>query len=319
MTAPDWLADITLITFDCFGTLLDWRSGLRKVEVSSDEDFVAFEAACLTLMEGDRHVSYTQVLKEAIRKLRPDLRPAIIGLFADDFGRLPAFSDSAGALASLKEMVKVGVLSNCDANHQLDVISTLRVAWDVCITSQEIRAYKPGDRAWDAILRMGVARTAVPRNHWLHVSAFHRYDLGPARARGLRTCLIKRPGGDDKAPCDMTVDTLDELSALVASAKKGPVLLEVFNRTDDVALRARVSRWLVEKRLPTIRDIPGVRDARVIELDGGEIVEQYTFGGLHEYQNYQEAFEAEHRLALKAQFGAEIVRDTRTAVVKGRA
>jgi len=148
MTPPDWLSDIALITFDCFGTLLDWRAGLAKVDITGDEDFTIFERECAELAEGGRHVPYHMILKQTIRKMRPDMRPAVIGLFADDFGRLPSFADSASALASLKDMVKVGVLSNCDANHQLDVISTLRVAWDVCVTSQELRAYKPTDRAW---------------------------------------------------------------------------------------------------------------------------------------------------------------------------
>jgi len=259
------------------------------------------------------------VLKQTIRKVRPDLRPAVIGLFADDFGRLPAFSDSASALASLKDMVKVGVLSNCDANHQLDVISTLRVAWDVCITSQELRAYKPTDRAWDAILRMGVARTAVTRGHWLHVSAFQHYDLGPARARGLRTCLLRRPGGDEKAPCDLVVEGLEELAALTAAAKHGPILLEVTNKAADEETRDRLRRWLVDSRMALMRDVPGVRDARVVESDEGELSERYIFGGLHEYEAYVEAFEAEHRSAVKSRFADKVEREVRTSTIRGRA
>lgn len=319
MTPPDWLSDIALITFDCFGTLLDWRAGLAKVDITSDEDFVVFERESAAVAEGERHVPYAMVLKQVIHKMRPEMRPAIIGLFADDFGRLPAFPDSAGALASLKDMVKVGVLSNCDANHQLDVISTLHVAWDVCITSQELRAYKPTDRAWDAILRMGVARTAVTRANWLHVSAFQRYDLGPARARGLRTCLVRRPGGDDKAPCDLVVESLDELVTLTAQAKQGPVLLQVTNTAADDATRDRLRRWLCDNRLQQMREIAGVREARVIAMPEGDLVEQYTFGGQHEYEGYVEAFEAEHRSAFKGRFADTVTREAHTATVCGRA
>ena len=319
MTPPDWLSDIALITFDCFGTLLDWRAGLAKVEITSDADFEIFERESAAVAEGERHVPYHMVLKQVIHKMRPELRPAIIGLFADDFGRLPAYPDSASALASLQDMVKVGVLSNCDANHQLDVISTLHVAWDVCITSQELRAYKPTDRAWDAILRMGVARTAVTRANWLHVSAFQRYDLGPARARGLRTCLLHRPGGDEKAPCDLVVESLDELVALTAQAKQGPLLLQVTNKAADDATRDRLKRWLCDSRLQQMRDIPGVRDARLIEMPEGQLVEQYTFGGKHEYEGYVEAFEAEHRAAVKGRFADAVERSAHTATVCGRA
>ena len=211
MSVPSWLGDIQLVTFDCFGTLLDWRRGLATVEIEEEADFAEFMEACAVLQNQERHVSYKQVLKETIRKLRPKLRPAVIGLFADDLGRVPPFIDTRGAVGSLKDLVQVGVLSNCDANHQLDVISTLRVAWDVCITSQEIRAYKPSDRAWDAIVRMGVARTAATRDSWLHVSAFDKKDLISARGRGLRTCHLRRPGGDAKATADLVIDSLDQL------------------------------------------------------------------------------------------------------------
>ncbi len=319
MSVPSWLGDIQLVTFDCFGTLLDWRRGLATVEIEEERDFAEFMDACAVLQSQERHVSYKQVLKDTIRKLRPKLRPAVIGLFADDLGRVPAFFDSRGAVGSLQDMVQVGVLSNCDANHQLDVISTLRVAWDVCITSQEIRAYKPSDRAWDAIVRMGVARTAATRDSWLHVSAFDKKDLIPARGRGLRTCHVRRPGGDAKATADMFIDSLDELVAMMMAAKQGPVLFEVASTTTDDDTRARLRSWLVGERMPSMREVGGMRDARLVELKDGTLVERYTFGGSHDVEAYEETFAAGHRALVRENFGDSVTRTTSEALVRGHA
>lgn len=315
---PDWLKDIALVTFNCFGTLIDWRVGMKTVQIESDADFRDFERRCLKIQESERHVPYGRILKDVITAMRPDLRRAIVGLFADDFGRLAAFDDAPRALSSLKQMVKVGVLSNCDANHQLDVMSTLRVAWDACITSQDIRAYKPTDRAWDTIVRMGVARTAVAPETWLHVSAFGNYDLQPARARRIRTCHVQRPGGDEKVTADISVADLDELVAVLAAAKEGPVLLELRNTTDNPATRSRLLQWLAREQLGKVRAVAGVTDARLVE-DGEAVVEQYTFGGKGELEAYRDAFQAEHQGDVRGEFGASVQREERVMRVCGRA
>lgn len=317
-SAPSWLSDIQLITFDCFGTLFDWRSALEKVEIRSREDFELFERESQKLQETDQHIRYVDVLKQAISKTKPQIRPAIVGLFADDFGRMAAFPDSARSLATLRDTVKIGVLSNSDAGHQLDVMSTLRVPWDICITSQEVRAYKPQDRAWDAMLRIGVARAAVPRDAWLHVSAFERYDLLPAQARGLHTAFVKRPGGDEKAKADLTVNNLDELVTLVLTAKQGPLLFEIESKCANAEVAEKLKVWLMQNLLAEIRAVPGVRSATLIEREDGLVVEQYVFGGKHEYDNYQGNFAAEHRASVREAFGRDIERVARVSHIRGK-
>lgn len=316
--APEWLKDISLVTFDCFGTLIDWRAGLDKVELRTDEDFRDFEQRCLKIQQSERHVPYARVLKDVLADMRPSLRRAIVGLFADDFGRMAAFEDSSRALASLQQMVKVGVLSNCDANHQLDVMGSLRVAWDVCITSQDIRAYKPTDRAWDTIVRMGVARTAVAPDSWLHVSAFSSYDLQPARARRLRTCHVERPGGEPRGNADMAVKGLDELVRLVSAAKDGPLLLEIRNSMKTPEIRDRLRTWLASTQLAKVRYVAGVTNAQLVEEDD-DLVEQYTFGGRGELDAYKDAFDAEHQGDVRAEFGGDVQRSERVLHVRGRA
>ncbi|HAN31672.1 MAG TPA: hypothetical protein DCQ06_08760 [Myxococcales bacterium] len=318
MQTPAWLSDIELVTFDCFGTLMDWRRGLEQVEIRSEEDFKAFRQVTRKRQEGDRHHLYSQILKESIRELKPDLRAAVVGLFADDFGRMPCFKDAPGSLAALKDLVEVGVLSNCDANHQLDVISTLRVAWDVCVTSQEIRSYKPSDRAWDAIVRMGVARTAATRDSWLHVSAFDKTDLLPARSRGLKTCFLQRPGGDDKATSDLTINSLTELVTLLMNAKAGPVVYEIQTQVPQSHDIEEVASWLTADLMPRMRDVVGLRDTQLVETEPTILVERYTFGGQRDVESYLEAFGAEHRAMVRERFG-EIERTTSTYRVKGRA
>ena len=319
MEIPAWLRDIELVTFDCFGTLMDWRRGLQQVEIESDEDFEAFKQATKRRQEQERHQPYSMILKDSIRELKPHLRNAVVGLFADDFGRVPCFQDAPGNLAALKDLVEVGVLSNCDANHQLDVISTLRVAWDVCITSQEIRSYKPSDRAWDAIVRMGVARTAATRDGWLHVSAFDKTDLVPARGRGLKTCFLRRPGGDVKATSDLTIDSLSELVTMLMTAKAGPVVYEVRSKLAEGMNSAEVVGWLTTELMPQMRGVVGMHDTKLVEPEAGLLVERYTFGGQRDVEAYLEAYGAEHRSLVRERFADQLERTTTTYLVRGRA
>ncbi len=319
MDAPDWLADVQLVTFDCFGTLVDWRAGMAAVEIESDDDFQRFLDACREQERADRPGPWANSVKEALKRLRPSLRPAVIGLFADDLGRLPTFRDAPGAVAAIQTMTRVGVLANSDANHQLDVTSNLRLAWDVVITSAEIRASKPSERAWDAAVRMGVARTAVPRDAWLHVSAFGKLDLEPARGRGLRTCHVRRRAADDRAQADLVVDDLDALATLLAEAKKGPVVLETEVLVEDPARRATVRAWWVQTQLPEMRNVAGVREARLFEHEDGRLVEHLVFGGERELAHYNELFAAEHRATFREACGRDLERSSRKASLRGRA
>ncbi|MSP91949.1 MAG: hypothetical protein EXR79_09160 [Myxococcales bacterium] len=322
MAAPAWLEQIQFVTFDCFGTLLDWRAALEKVDVRGRDDFEKFEAEARRIAEGDQFVRYVDVLKQSIAKVKPQLRPAIAGLFADDFGRTPPFADTVRAIAGLKDLVRVGIVSNCDAQHALDVMGTLRTSLDVFITAQEVRAYKPTDRAWDAIVRLGVARSAATRDGWMHVSAFERYDLTPARNRGLKTCFVKRPGGDDKATCDLRVDDLDELVALVAEAKRGPLVLEIETTPaagqDAAVLGPRVRQWLLDSGMPSMRTVPGVRAATLLEREDGTLIEQYTFGGRAEIDNFEANYAPEHRAAVRDAFGRTVERAVRAVAIRGR-
>ncbi|MBM4341851.1 MAG: hypothetical protein FJ100_00540 [Deltaproteobacteria bacterium] len=315
---PAWLADIQLVTFDVFGTLLDLQAALDKVEIRTRQEVQEFEESVREQTDKESWVRYSEVLKTAINKVKPHLRPALVGVFADDFGRSAPFSDSARALHGLREVVKVGLVGNCDAQHQVDVVTALRVVPDVSITSQEIRAYKPTDRAWDAIVRMGVMRAAVTRDNWLHVSHAPRSDLVPARAKGIKTCLVRRPGADDRANVDLAVGSLDELVRLLVEAKQGPLVYEIENRHPDTSQRERLAQWLLESMLPAVRTCTGCRSATLVQHEDGALCEQYVFGGKVEYDAYSEAFAAEHRANLRDEFGRVVERTTRVSRIRGR-
>ncbi len=315
---PAWLADIQLVTFDVFGTLLDLQAALDKVEIRTRQELQDFEESVREQTDKESWVRYSEVLKTAINKVKPHLRPALVGVFADDFGRSAPFSDSARALHGLREVVKVGLVGNCDAQHQVDVVTALRVVPDVSITSQEIRAYKPNDRAWDAIVRMGVMRAAVTRDNWMHVSHAPRSDLVPARAKGIKTCLVRRPGADDRCNVDLAVGSLDELVRLLVEAKQGPLVYEIENRHPDAAQRERLAQWLLESMLPAVRACTGCRSAALVQHEDGALCEQYVFGGKVEYDAYSEAFAAEHRANLRDEFGRVVERTTRVSRIRGR-
>jgi 2-haloacid dehalogenase len=315
---PPWLAGVQLITFDVFGTLLDWQTALDKVEIRGREECSALDELLRDQTGRESWIRYTDVLRQAIAQLKPALRPAMVGVFAEDLGRTPLFADSLRALHGLREVVKVGLVGNCDAQHQVDAVTALRVVPDVSITSQEIRAYKPTERAWDAIVRMGVMRAAVTRDNWLHVAHSSRSDLVPARSKGLRTCQVLRTGHEERANADLTVHSLDELVAMVVAAKQGPLLCEIDNLHTDAGERSRLGQWLLTEMLPAVRQVAGVRSAALVERDDGTLVEQYVFGGRAEYDAYVEAFAAEHRANLRDEFGRAVERTVRLSRIRGR-
>ena len=187
-----WLTDIQLVTFDGPGVLFDWRAGLARVGVTDPAEIARFLDTLNTLAVAEPFRRWSDVVRQALTDVRGDLRPAAVGLFATEIGRLPTWPDALPTLQSLREVVKVGLVTNGDAQHQLDAAQTCKTRWDVCVSGEELRAHLQTERAWDATVRAGVTRAAVTRDAWLHVSTSGA-TLELAKARGLRTCLVLRP------------------------------------------------------------------------------------------------------------------------------
>lgn len=318
-----WLEHLQLVTLDGPGVLFDWHAGLQRIGIENPVEIGAFVQRLQVLAaesEGTTHAPFrkwTDLLRQALMETRTDLRPAVAGLFSSEIGRLPTHADALPAIQGLREVLQVGLVANGDAQHHLDAAQTLRTRWDVCISSEELRAHQPTERAWDAIVRAGVTRAAVTRDAWLHVSTSEQA-LEMAKARGLKTCLVQRVQGDRRPQADVVVTDLQALTRQILEAKQGPLLVEIVTQPP-AELREQTTQWLHSTLLPAMRKVPGVRSARLHRRENGELVEHYMFGRQQEVLDWQANFGAEQRIMLRDALGHNLSRVMTTARLEGAA
>ncbi len=189
------------LTFDCYGTLIDWEAGLlaalrrvlapRGVDPSADElleAYAAFEAAA----EAGPYAPYREILGRCLREVaaRYAVEPSDdeAAAFGDSVGLWPAFPDSANALARLTTRFRLGVLTNCDDDLFARSERRLGITFDWVVTAQSIGSYKPDPRNFKA----AITRLGVPPDRILHVAQSLFHDHVPAKAMGLTTVWIDR-------------------------------------------------------------------------------------------------------------------------------
>jgi len=232
------LRDFEALSFDCYGTLIDWEAGIVAVlgpwaaaagTAVTDEQLLADYAMHEAAAEAEMPAAvYPEILAESMRRLGAQLG---IAVSADDAARLgssvpdwPAFRDSAAALAVLATRFKLVILSNIDRTSFAGSNARLGVTFDAILTAQDIGSYKPSARNFDALL----ARTAtmgISDGKLLHVAQSLFHDHVPAKAVGLPTVWINRRaerdgwGATPPPPADVTPDwtfaSMAELAAAV--------------------------------------------------------------------------------------------------------
>jgi 2-haloacid dehalogenase len=191
------------ITFDCYGTLIDWESGiLRSLEpvfkraglnVEAEQVLEAYGAA-ETRIEGGAFLPYREVLAEVLRALGGLFgftpAPQEIEAFSRSPGEWPPFADTVEALRLLRGKYTLAILSNVDNDLFEGSRAKLKVRFDHVFTAQDIGSYKPDPRNFEYALK----RLSEPRERVLHVAQSLFHDVGPASRVGLRTAWINRRG-----------------------------------------------------------------------------------------------------------------------------
>ena len=223
-----------VLTFDCYGTLIDWESGIlaavqpvvRKhgLEVADEpllEAFADLEAAA----EAGPYRSYGEILATVMRGLgerlgftpTPDDEAALAGSVGD----WPAFGDSPRALQALKRCFKLAIISNIDRDLFAASNRRLAVEFDWIVTAQQARSYKPSLHNFEVALE----EIGLPKERLLHVAQSLYHDHVPAKRLGLETVWVNRrhakPGfGATPAATarpDLEVPDLQTLASLACS------------------------------------------------------------------------------------------------------
>jgi 2-haloacid dehalogenase len=202
------LADFEALSFDCYGTLIDWETGIVAVmrpwadahgcALSDEELLVAF-----SVHEAEAEVAaptdlYPQILARSMRSLGTALGIPVTDAEADAFATSvpdwPAFPDSAETLARLGRRYKLFILSNVDRISFAGSNRRLNATFTSVLTAEDIGSYKPSPRNFQALL-VEAARLGIPKGKLLHVAQSLFHDHVPAKAAGLPTVWINRRHG----------------------------------------------------------------------------------------------------------------------------
>jgi 2-haloacid dehalogenase len=192
------------LTFDCYGTLIDWERGIldalrpllaRHLVDRADDEILSCYAAEEERAERGPYRSYREVLREVVRQLGDRLGFAPAGGDLDclgaSVGSWPPFPDTVEALRSLKRRYRLAIVSNIDDDLFAVTARRLEVPFDQVITAGQVRSYKPAP----AHLETALERLGVGRDRLLHVAQSLFHDIEPARRLGLATVWVNRRRG----------------------------------------------------------------------------------------------------------------------------
>jgi 2-haloacid dehalogenase len=221
------------LTFDCYGTLIDWEAGLLAAfhrafagdagQAPDDEDLLLRYARHEAALEAGPYLRYREILARGLRGVAAELDIAVSDEAAAAFGGSvvdwPAFPDSATALAHLATRFRLGVLTNCDDDLFAASNAKLGVEFDWVVTAQQVGAYKPADANFDTLL----ARVDMPADRILHVAQSLYHDHVPANRFGLASVWIDRrhdrPGAGATPVADAAPDgTYPDMASFAAAA-----------------------------------------------------------------------------------------------------
>jgi 2-haloalkanoic acid dehalogenase type II len=181
-----------LITFDIFGTVLDWRSGLedacRKAgRALHDGEFDRIVDAQGELEQGE-FLDYATITRRSLVDVLglSEVKASEIGA---GVGRWPLYAD-ATVLQGLMTIAPCAAMSNSDRTHGEDVQAQLGFRLTDWLCAEDVRVYKPNPEFWRQMARR---RGIEPGPDWWHVSAYADYDLKVANSFGLTTVLVERP------------------------------------------------------------------------------------------------------------------------------
>ncbi|MFO1352939.1 MAG: haloacid dehalogenase type II [Gammaproteobacteria bacterium] len=202
------LTDFEALSFDCYGTLIDWETGIHDalqpwldrhaIAVSRAELLEAFGRCEARQQAETPAMLYAQLLGEVLKALgrhwNAPVTAAQAQAFGDSIQDWPAFPDSAGALQYLKRHYQLYVLSNVDKASFKHSNAKLGVEFDAIYTAQDVGSYKPALRNFEYLIaRLG--ERGIEKSKLLHTAQSLFHDHVPATRMGLATCWIDRRRG----------------------------------------------------------------------------------------------------------------------------
>jgi 2-haloacid dehalogenase len=222
------LKKFRVLTFDCYGTLIDWESGIlqallpilfRRDVALSDGEILQIYAELEAKAEAGTYVKYREVLRKVMQgfgeKFKFTPGDEELNALPDSVKNWKPFPDTVDALLELKQRFKLAVISNTDDALFAETARHLRVKFEWVITAEQVKSYKPSlNNFRQALEEIGVSPDKI-----LHVAQSVYHDVIPAKSLGLATVLVLRRGAGATLPTegrpDLEVPDLKTLASMV--------------------------------------------------------------------------------------------------------
>jgi 2-haloacid dehalogenase len=200
------LSRFSVITFDCYGTLIDWETGIlsafrQALNLKPDEEGRALDlySHLEPEIQASGYKRYREVLREVmVRMSREFERPLALGqedTLAQSIKNWLPFPDTVAALRRLKTRYKLGIISNIDDDLFAQTAQHLQVPFDLVVTAQQVGAYKPSPKNFETAERVG----KLDRATWLHAAESLYHDVAPTHQLGIANVWVNRRQGKANA------------------------------------------------------------------------------------------------------------------------
>jgi 2-haloacid dehalogenase len=220
---PEW------VTFDCYGTLVDWETGIKTVlteiireknsKARVEELLKAREDAEFELIQSP-YKTYREFLhlslQEAFRRFKVPYASRDGVRLAESIPAWPVFKETRPALKRLGEKCKLAIISNIDTDLLEATKAEIGVKFALTVTAQEVGAYKPSTKPFEVTLQ----KLSCQPDRVLHVSSGFKYDIPPAHKIGFRTAWVNRKSAAKPSGlhADYEFKSLTELTEYVTGA-----------------------------------------------------------------------------------------------------
>jgi 2-haloacid dehalogenase len=220
------MTDNRWITFDCFGTLVDWHTGYRRALAPiagdrADELIRAYHEFERSIEAERPHRLYKDVLVSALeqgaRKIGLRLPSGHSDVIVRHWGELPFHGDVAATLAALRGAGwKLAMLTNCDNDLFARTLEKFPLKPDLVVTAEMVGSYKPELGHFTRFER----ESGVERRNWIHAACSWFHDIAPARRLGIARIWVDRDKtGHDPAAATRVLPNLVDLPKTVAEVQ----------------------------------------------------------------------------------------------------
>src|ERR1700739_290436 len=195
-------SDFDLLTFDCYGTLIDWETGIFSAlkplleahrKTRADAELLELYGDCQLEAESGTYQTYREVLQAVVQSFgkRLSFTPSTkeLNALTDSFSNWRPWPDTVAALKRLAKRYHLAIISNTDDDLFEKTRRYLPVEFENITTAQQARCYKPALE----IFRLALGKAKVAPNRILHVGQSIYHDVLPAQSLGLATVWVNRP------------------------------------------------------------------------------------------------------------------------------